>query len=187
MSKALDVFSDTISTSSEEIAPAIQGVSDLSKTIATRDAQLRQLFSAAEKVTGTFRQRTDQIKSLIMQGNLLLAELQSRREALDRLFRSATQVADQVSGLVTDNQKQLKPALVELNQVLTTLQENKDHITVAIDRGANFIGGLGEGLAHGTYFNGHLGLNAGVIGIQQFLPGLAGGDGIIDPLLGAAK
>jgi phospholipid/cholesterol/gamma-HCH transport system substrate-binding protein len=172
VSQALDVVSETIDSSAAEIAPAIKGVSDLSKTISTRDTQLRQLFASAREVTGTFRERTDQVQSLIAQGNLLLQELIARREAIEELIRSANAVAVQVSGLVDDNAKQLKPALQELNATLALLRENNKNITVAVSRAANFITGLGEGLSHGTWFAGFAGIPPPVVGVQQFAPGL---------------
>lgn len=187
ISEAMDVFSETIDVSSEEIAPAIQGISDLSATIASRDAQLQQLFAAAENVTGTFRERTDQIRNLVQQGNLLLAELQARRTAIERLLTSATGVANQVIALVEENGDSLRPTLTELNEVLALLRENDDNITVAIDRASDFLGGFGEGLGHGTWFNGHLGLNVGMASLQSFVPSLGGGAGLIENVTGGAQ
>lgn len=170
VSEAMDTFSETFRQSTEEVGPAIDGISALSQTIRSRDAQLRELFKKAESVTGTFRERTQQITSLISQGNLLLGELQTRRAAIERLIRDSSLVAAEVSGLVKDNEKQLKPALDELNSTLRLLRRNDKNITSAVERASTFIAGLGEGLAHGTWFAGHVSLAPGVASLDQFLP-----------------
>ncbi|KRA31083.1 MULTISPECIES: MCE family protein [unclassified Nocardioides] len=172
ISEAIKTFSDTFRQSSDDIGPALEGVSALSKTISTRDVALRELFARAEKVTGTFRERTQQITKLVQDGNLLLAELQVRRAVIGRLIDNSAAVANQVSRLVKENQADLKPALDELNSVLRVLRKNQSNIVAAVKRAAAFITGLGEGVAHGPWFNGHVELPPGVVGLQQFAPKL---------------
>ncbi|MCW2751514.1 MAG: virulence factor Mce family protein, partial [Aeromicrobium sp.] len=57
------------------------------------------------------------------------------------------------------------PALVQLNQLLALLNRNQDNITVSIKRASSFITGLGEGVAHGPWFTGHLDLATGPAGL----------------------
>lgn len=171
VAKAMRTFSDTFRQTSDDIGPAFKGLTRLSKTINTRDAALKELFQHAEKVTGVFRARTDQITALIRDGNLIFAELIARRQVIQRLILNASRLADQVSGLVNDNKKQLRPALTELNKLLALLNKNGDNISVAIDRASTFIGGLGEGVAHGPWFVGHLDPSVGQIGLPNLKKG----------------
>ena len=177
VANAMRTFSATIEQSTDEFGPAFTAVTDIATAVNTRDAALRQLFKRAEHVTGTFQERTKQITQLISDGSKILQELQLRRQVLSRLIRNASAVADQVSGLVRDNRSTLKPALGQLTRLLSVLRTNQDNLQVAIKRAAAFITGLGEGVASGPYFTGHLDLAPGLAGASQ-VPGVAQ---LIDP------
>jgi len=172
MAAALGTFSDTFRQTADELTPAFEGVTALSRVISSRDRALRTLFARAEDVTGTFRERTRQIKQLIQDGNLILTELIQRRQVIASLISNASGLADQVSGLVTDNRRQLGPVMHQLDDVLAILNKNSDNISVAIRRASVFIGGLGEGVAHGPWFVGHLDLATGPLGLPSVLNGL---------------
>jgi phospholipid/cholesterol/gamma-HCH transport system substrate-binding protein len=165
IARAMSSFSQTFRDTSDELGPAFEGVTALSRTISSRDAELRELFKRAESVTGTFRERTDQISALIRDGNLILAELNARRAVIGRLIRASQGLADAASNIVIDNRRDLNPALVELNSLLALLNKNEENITVAIQRASSFITGLGEGVAHGPWFTGHLDLATGQAGL----------------------
>ena len=69
--------------------------------------------------------RSDQIASLVVNANALLAELLTQRNSVDALMNNLTAVSHQISGLVADNRTQLKPALDKLNGVLEILDNRK--------------------------------------------------------------
>ena len=160
--QSLRTFSDVIKPSTEELGPAMEAITDLSRTVGTRDEAVRQLFARASAVTGTFRERTQQITKLVQDGSLLLQELELRRQTINRLLVDTRAVADQVTLLVRDNSKDLKPALQQLNHVLDFLVKNKDNISVALSRVSSFVTGLGEGVASGPWFTGRIDLSTGV-------------------------
>ena len=70
----------------ESVRPVIGGLSRLSNTIASRDAELRTLLAKARDVTGVLADRDQQITTLLSDGNLLLAELTARRDAIHSLL-----------------------------------------------------------------------------------------------------
>ncbi len=113
-------------------------------------------------MTGTFRERTHQITALVRDGSLLLQELELRREVIGRLITDTRGLADQVTLLVRDNSRDLKPALRELEGVLDVLVKNKDNIRVAVSRVSSFVTGLGEGVASGPWFTGRIDLSTGL-------------------------
>lgn len=167
VSHALRVFSAAVQPSTHEIGPAMAAVTDLAHVVASRDAEIRQLFRRAHDVTGVFSQRTQQVTSLVRDGQQLLGELLLRRAAITELFRSATRVATQISGLVRDNRAQLKPALGQLEAVLKVLVRNKENLRVAIKRAASFITPLGEGVGSGPWFFGYLDLAPGLASLNN--------------------
>ena len=174
VSESLETFSDAIEPSIDELGPAMSAVTDLSKTIGERDEAVRSLFKRAEAVTGTFRERTTQITQLVEDGSLLLEELNLRREVIAKLLTDTRAVADEVTGLVKDNEKDLKPALAELEKVLDVLNKNEENIQLAVKRVSSFVTGLGEGVAAGPWFNGRIDLTTGVGPAKGQIPGLEG-------------
>lgn len=167
VSKALQTFSDAVQPSTQEIGPAMSAVTDLSRVVSSRDADLRRLFRRANAVTAVFRDRTKQITTLMRDGQELFAELLVRKAAIEQLFRTASVAADQVSSLVRENRRSLKPALTQLEQTLDVLVKNKDNLRVAIKRVASFITPLGEGVASGPWFFGYLDLAPGLASLNN--------------------
>ena len=76
----------------------LQGLSRLSNTISSRDQALRTLLLRADEVSGVLAQEDDQITKLITDGNLLLDELNQRKQAIQTLFLNTSQLALQISG-----------------------------------------------------------------------------------------
>jgi phospholipid/cholesterol/gamma-HCH transport system substrate-binding protein len=161
VSEALRTFSDVVRPSTEDLGPAMAAVTDLSRTITSRDAAVRELFARASAVTGTFRERTQQITALVRDGSLLLQELELRREVIGRLITDTRGLADQVTLLVRENNRDLAPALRELEITLDVLVNNKNNIRVALSRVSSFVTGLGEGVASGPWFTGRVDLSTG--------------------------
>lgn len=175
VSQALDTFSETFKNTPDDIEPAFTGLSRLSQTVASRDEELHRLLAKAESVTGLLKDHTEQVTDIIKQGNLLLGELEQRRQTVHELLVMTTQAADQASGFITEQQGQLKPALDQLNQATALLRTNEGNIVSALQRISSFITGLGEGLSTGPHFSGvgDLGAVPGTaFDPKQFITGL---------------
>lgn len=114
-------ISDTFADSPEHVKSALDGLTALSRTISSRDAQLAQLLSNTRQITTTLAGTNDEFDKLLDDGELLLTELNSRRDAIHDLLTNTTDLAQQLSGLVADNERQLGPALAQLEQVTDIL------------------------------------------------------------------
>ena len=151
---------DTIATAFQNSPPALRstltGVRALSETIASRDAALSQLLSHAGAVTGVLAARSHQIGTLITDANELLATLYQRRAEIRLLLVNVTAVIDQLKGLAIDNQRQLGPALAQLQGVLTVLNNNAANITQIIAGLQRYAGSLGEVVGGGPWFYAYL-------------------------------
>jgi phospholipid/cholesterol/gamma-HCH transport system substrate-binding protein len=173
VSKALDTFSDTFKNTPNDIEPAFVGLSRLSQTVSSRDTELQALLARAESVTGLLKDHTAQVTDIIQQGNLLLGELEQRRQVIHELLVETTQAADQASGFINEQNGILKPALDQLNQAMVLLHKNEGNTVAALQRISSFITGLGEGLSTTPQFSGvgDLGAVPGtVFSPVQFLP-----------------
>jgi phospholipid/cholesterol/gamma-HCH transport system substrate-binding protein len=82
--------------------------------------------------------------------------LNARRAAIVGLLAHTSAVAQQVSGLVADNEKQLAPTLEKLNSVTAMLEKNRDSIGQALPGLAKFQVTQGETVANGFYYNAYV-------------------------------
>lgn len=152
LNNSLNAMSDALADTPPELRTALAGVTRLSQSINTRDESLRDLLAKAESVTGILGERSGQINSLLVDGNRLLAELDRRRNAISELIVNVSAVSRQLTGLVQDNEQQMKPTLEQLNQTVAILQRNKDNIGQALDGLGPYATTLGEAVGSGPFF-----------------------------------
>jgi phospholipid/cholesterol/gamma-HCH transport system substrate-binding protein len=156
LSQSLAVLSDTLKDTPPDLRAAVEGLTRFSKTINTRDEQLRSLLTNANKATTVLAKRTDQVVGLIRDTNSLLAELLTQRNALDGLAGHLSGLSRELSGLVADNRKQLKPALDKLNGVLTIVDDRKAKVQESIKLLNTYALSLGESVSSGPFFNAYI-------------------------------
>ena len=153
LARSLDVLAAEFKDSPAHVRAALDGLGRLSRSIASRDEELRQLLANASKVSGTVAQRNDAVEALIRDADLLMAELNERREAIHRLLTNTSAMAQQVSGLVQDNRAQLRPALDQLNRVLAVLQKHEQDLARTIQAMAPFTRVFANTLSTGRWFD----------------------------------
>lgn len=156
LAKALDTVSTTLQNTPDGLRTTLDGVDRLARSVANQDQALRDLLSRANSVTGVLARRDRQLSQLFDDGNLLLGELNDRRAVISQLLTTTTSMLDQLTGLVHDNQQQLRPVLQQLHGVLTML--NSDHnLLGSVIQGMNiYAGTLGESVGGGPWFYGYL-------------------------------
>jgi phospholipid/cholesterol/gamma-HCH transport system substrate-binding protein len=159
-------FKDTPSS----VHPLVTGLSRLSTTISSRDAQLQMLLSNAQKVTGVLAGRDQDLTDLLRDGNLLLQELDARRAAIHSLLVNTATLSTQLRGLVSDNQKTLGPLLDNLDELLALFQRNQD----SLDRGLALLGPFyrvfNNVIGNGRWFDNYI-QNLGPQGVLGLLGG----------------
>ena len=101
-------------------------------------------------------QRTDDVTGLLSDGNRLLGELQQREAAIARLLDGTRKLAQQLSGLVADNQAQLRPTLETLGRVVDVLQRNQDDLAATIRNEAVFIRLFSGAVGSGHWFDNYI-------------------------------
>lgn len=136
LAQSFQTLSDTFRNAPAEIRSTVDGLSSLSKSISSRDEQLKELLSGTKKISQTLADRDDQFRQLIGDGALLLQEVQQRRQAIGALLTGSKALAEQLQGLVTDNEAQLGPTLRQLDDVTAVLTTNQGNL----DKGLALIG-----------------------------------------------
>ena len=145
----------TLNTALQDLgqnASELDKVANLSRSLNARDQALEQLLAHAKKVSDTLAQRAGQVNQLVIDGNLLFAALDERRQALSNLIAGIDDVSQQLSGFVADNRREFGPALEKLNLVMDNLLARREHIGEALRRLPPYATALGEVVGSGPGF-----------------------------------
>lgn len=153
LATSMRVLSDAFATTPPHIRSAIDGVTRLSNTVAKRDDELRKLFAATKKTTQVLADRNAEFERLLTSGGQLFAELNIRQQAVSQLLAGAQTVSTELSALVADNEKQIGPALTNLQAAIDLLNANQANITKTLELAAPFYGLYANVLGTGRWFD----------------------------------
>jgi phospholipid/cholesterol/gamma-HCH transport system substrate-binding protein len=153
LASALDTISSDFQNSPADVKASLDGLSRLSQTISSRDDALNQLLTHANSVSSVLSDRSDQLTTLINDGDLLLQEIEARREVIHELLVNTSSLAVELSGLVADDRAKIGPALSNLHAVLALLQKNQDNLDQGIKLLAPFVRVFANNLGSGRWFD----------------------------------
>lgn len=156
LNNSLDMLAATLDTIAPQLGPAFDGLSELSKSVNSRNTALGELLTASREVTGILAERSGQLDTMLLDANTLIGVLDERRQAIATLLANTAVVADQLTRLVADNEAELGPALDRLNSVAEVLQRNRDNIAAAIPGLAKASLTQGEAVSGGPFYNAYV-------------------------------
>ena len=171
--KALDVVSDTVVAAAPEIEASFDGISRLSQTVASRDEQIQRLLASSKNVSALLAERSADIVDLMKSSDLVFEEVRRRKQAIHQLLVNARSLAVELRGIATDNQKQIGPALRELDGLLTLLNGKEKELKATLNALGPYVSILGNIIGTGPWFDAYA-VNLAAIPTGEFLPGLAG-------------
>ncbi|GAA3521995.1 MCE family protein [Aeromicrobium panaciterrae] len=174
LTTALNSLADVIDQAAPEVKTSFSGLSRLSSTIATRDEEIEKLLARSKNVTQLLDERKGDLVELMNQASLIFQELQTRKDAVHALLVNATQLADELDGVVKDNREQLKPTLDKLENVLLFLHAREDQIETLIKNYGPYVNILGNIVGSGPWFDAYVPNIVGVFA-GEFLPAKPGG------------
>jgi phospholipid/cholesterol/gamma-HCH transport system substrate-binding protein len=175
---SLQAMSDAFSHTSPDVRQTIQGLSALSKTISSRDAKLAELLAGTRRITSTLASQNEDFASLLHDGNLLLGEIERRRNAIHALLTGTQALSVQLNGIVQDNQNQLGPALAALDQVTAMLRRNQGSLDHALAVAGPYYRLIGNTLGNGRWFDSYL---CGIVPRDYLPPGTPPATGCMPP------
>ncbi|MGH3548259.1 MAG: MCE family protein [Pseudonocardiaceae bacterium] len=153
---SLRALADTFRGTPGEVRGTLDGLSRLSRTVASRDQEIHHLLANTYAVSGVLAGRNAEFERLLADGNLLLAEVQRRREAIGLLLSNTARLSIQLRGLVADNRQQLRPALEQLDRVAAVLQRNQDNLDRALQLEPVFLRLFNNSLGNGRWFDNYV-------------------------------
>ena len=156
LATSLSTLADTFRDTPDDVRGALDGLSRLSTTIASRDDQIKQLLAGTRNLSTVLADRSGDVQKLLSDGNLLLGELQQREDAIANLLDGTRKLSEQLSGLVADNQEQLRPTLETLSRVVDVLQRNQDNLADTLKNEATFVRLFANAVGNGRWFDSYL-------------------------------
>ena len=149
-------MSTTFQNSPPEVRASLRGLSRLSRTVAARDDDLRELVRHTSRVSGVLADHTREFTKLIDDGGKLLKEIRKRRAVIHNLLVNTVIFANEVNGLIKDNRAQLKPTLDHLNSVIGVLNKNQGNLDKSLKLLGPFIRQLTDATSSGRWLDGYV-------------------------------
>lgn len=170
LAKALDTLATTIDAANPQVGASFQGLSRLSRTIASRDQGIQQLLHRADRVTKLIADRRGDLVTLMKQGDLVFRELIRRRDAIHSLLVNADRLATALDGIARDNQRQIGPVLHDLDTAVTFLRKREHLLQLTIHRLGPYAAILSNIIGTGPWFDAYVPNLAGMF-TGEFKPG----------------
>lgn len=153
---SMKVLADTLRDTPDEARRAIDGVSRLSRVASQRSDQMRRLLKGARQVTGDLADNNREIIGLLKQSTLVLEELTSRREVIDRMLVDSTKLATEISGLLKDSDAELEPLMRDFTTTLDSLRKQRKDIVSSVDGLSTMVTYFANATGNGPWMDLHV-------------------------------
>jgi phospholipid/cholesterol/gamma-HCH transport system substrate-binding protein len=153
LAQSFKVLSDDFRDTPDDVRASLTGLSRLSRTIASRDAELKQLLDRSRGVTQVLAARDQDLVQVLSDSSLLLQEVKRRRAAIHQLLVTTTDLSEQLVALVRENRAQLGPTLDRLHNVVVILQKNQSNLDRSLELLAPFTRLFANNLGNGRWFD----------------------------------
>ncbi len=170
LSRALDTVADTLDVSAPEIQASFDGIARLSRSVASRDEEIQTLFESSKQVTKVLAERSDDIVDLMKSSDLVFQELVKRKDAVHDLLVNARVLAKELRGVVKDNEKQIGPALAEVDGLVTFLASKKKKLKETLAALGPYVSILSNIIGTGPWFDAYAS-NLLALPTGEFVPG----------------
>jgi phospholipid/cholesterol/gamma-HCH transport system substrate-binding protein len=174
LAQAFNVVSDDLEGAPAVTRQALTGLSRLSTTVANQDTNLQSLLTHAQAVTSTLNSRDSALTEIVKDADLVLQVVQQRKAVIDALLQHSQDLATQITGLVTDNQAALAPALAHLDSVVAVLTKDHDSLDKGIQLLAPFTRDFSNTLGNGHWFDSYIQNIPPSLDIPALLQGVLG-------------
>lgn len=128
LSDAVDALTRNLDGDPATNRAALKGIAQVSETVSSRDDELTRLIKSTRTVTDVVHGQQGNLMRLLGDSDKVAAMISERRETIKLLLRSTRSMVHEVTLLVRDNQKQLRPTLIQLKTLMGTLVKNKAYL-----------------------------------------------------------
>ena len=152
LGKSFDTLASLTKDTPAAFQGTLRGLSRISETVASRNEQIGTLLRNLDTVSGTLADRDQDIVSLMKSSDTLLRALVARREAVHTLLVSTSRFSQELTLLVRQTRKDLKPALTNLQSVVNVLLKNQNNLDESLRLMAPFYRVFANTLGDGPWF-----------------------------------
>ena len=152
LARSFDVLAKDFEGTPKDVRSSLVGLERVSMTVASRDAKLRRLLGRANTVTGTLAAHDLQVAQLINDSNQILETVNQQRAVIHRLLVHTSALSRQLTGLVSDNQAVIGPALEQLHGTLAILRSHQTQLDQTVHLVAPFVRDFTDVLGNGRWF-----------------------------------
>lgn len=156
LSEALSTVGDIVEASGPELEGAMDGITRLSQTVSSRDAELKTLLASSKDLTGLLDDRKNDLMEIMQSGQAVFRELRNRKDSVHRLLVSARTMAKELKGVAEDNQEEIGPAMKELDQVLSLLNRKDKQLRRTLRAYGPYADILGDVIGTGPWFDAYV-------------------------------
>ena len=153
LADSIDTLADLTKDTPAAFQGTLQGLSRLSETVASRDAQIGELLQNLDTVSGVLADRDQDIVRLMDDSDVLLRALVARRAAVHQLLVSTSRFSRELTLLVQQSRADLKPALRNLQGVVDLLIKNQSNLDESLRLMAPFYRVFANTLGTGPWFD----------------------------------
>ncbi|WP_205472477.1 MCE family protein [Nocardioides sp. SYSU D00038] len=171
LKKALSTVAETVDAAAPEIQAGFEGIARLSQTVAARDEQIQALLRSSRGVSTLLADRSKDIVELMANSDLVFKEVRKRKRAIHRLLVNARVLARELRGVAEDNQAQMAPALAEVEELLTLLNDKDRELKDTLAAMGPYASILGNIIGTGPWFDAYAS-NLAAIPTGEFVPGV---------------
>jgi phospholipid/cholesterol/gamma-HCH transport system substrate-binding protein len=133
LSEAFATLTETFRDSGGNSKAALEGLQRISRTISSRDSELRRLLAGTRTVTAALSARDVELTRLLGDADLVLQLVQRRRQVIHSLLVNTGRLAAELTDLVRDNRARLEPLLANLHTVVEVLRSNIGNLDRSIE------------------------------------------------------
>jgi phospholipid/cholesterol/gamma-HCH transport system substrate-binding protein len=153
LAASFTTLADLTRNTPEEFKGALEGVAALSSNIAEKNDRIGQLLGNLERVSTVLDARDQDIIDLMRDSDVLFRALVARRQSVHNLLVSTSVLSRQLTGLVRQSRKDLKPALTQLGDVVDVLNKNEENLDNSLRLMAPFYRVFTNTLGNGPWFD----------------------------------
>ena len=167
--KALQEVSSTTDQAAPEIQASFEGIARLSRTVASRDTEIKHLLASSRSVSTLLADRSEDLVDLMGSSDLVFREVQKRKQDIHRLLVNARTLAVELRGVATDNQAQIGPALKEVDDLLSLLISKEKELKATLNAFGPYASILSNIIGTGPWFDAYA-VNLASIPTGEFAP-----------------
>ena len=133
LQKSLDTLANAISgIKPTDARTALSGIASISQTLASKQAQVSQVLTAANSITQTLNANSSALVQVLVEGDGFLHLIEQRSSTIKQLLADTASLGSQLSALISRNGAQLSGLLSNLNQVTAVLANDQKQLQAAV-------------------------------------------------------